>query len=52
MFQACRWLNNDLAKTPAGLETVWKPFLWLAIIGALLFWFSLARFRKALASMA
>ena len=36
----------------AGIETVWKPFLWLAVIGAALFWLSLARFRKTLSSMA
>ncbi len=30
----------------AGFEVVWKPFLALAVIGGLLFWYSLTRFRK------
>ena len=33
----------------AGLDVVWKPFLWLAAIGAVLFAGSLARFRKSVA---
>ncbi|MEZ5544320.1 MAG: ABC transporter permease [Lysobacteraceae bacterium] len=36
----------------AGIEAVWKPFLWLAVIGGLLFAFSLSRFRKAIGRMA
>ena len=33
----------------AGFDVVWKPFLWLAAIGAVLFIGSLARFRKSVA---
>ncbi len=33
----------------AGFDVVWKPFLWLAGIGAFLFSSSLARFRKSVA---
>ena len=33
----------------AGFDVVWKPFLWLAGIGAFLFTSSLARFRKSVA---
>lgn len=33
----------------AGIETVWKQFLFLTIIGSALFFFALARFRKTLA---
>jgi len=36
----------------AGLETVWKPFLALALIGAMMFAGSLLRFRKAITRMA
>ena len=36
----------------AGIDVVWKPFLWLAIIGAVLFALSLARFRKTISRMA
>ncbi|WP_028221331.1 ABC transporter permease [Paraburkholderia oxyphila] len=36
----------------AGLAVVWQPFLWLAVIGGVLFAFSLARFRKTLSQMA
>lgn len=36
----------------AGLAVVWKPFLALAAIGAVLFTVSLARFRKAIGQMA
>lgn len=36
----------------AGLEVVWPQFLALALIGSVLFWFSLTRFRKALERMA
>ncbi|WP_236235945.1 ABC transporter permease [Pseudomonas faucium] len=36
----------------AGLETVWKPFLALLVIGTLLFVASLRRFRRTLSQMA
>ena len=36
----------------AGIETVWKPFLALALIGAVMFAGSLLRFRKAITRMA
>ncbi|WOB73087.1 ABC transporter permease [Achromobacter xylosoxidans] len=36
----------------AGLGVVWKPFLALALIGSVLFAFSLTRFRKTLSQMA
>ncbi|TDQ38548.1 ABC transporter permease [Thiopseudomonas denitrificans] len=36
----------------AGLETVWKPFLALFVIGSVLFVLSLRRFRKTIAQMA
>ena len=36
----------------AGIDVVWKPFLWMALIGAVLFALSLARFRKTIAQMA
>ena len=36
----------------AGLDVVWQPFLWMALIGAVLFALSLARFRKTIAQMA
>jgi ABC-2 type transport system permease protein len=36
----------------AGLETVWKPFLALLVIGTLLFVLSLRRFRKTISQMA
>ena len=36
----------------AGLEAVWKPFLALFLIGAVLFFLSLRRFRKAIGQMA
>ena len=36
----------------AGIEVVWKQFLWLVVIGAALFAGSLARFRKTIAQMA
>ena len=36
----------------AGIDVVWKPLLWLAIIGAVLFALSLARFRKTISRMA
>ena len=36
----------------AGLDVVWRPFLWLGLIGAALFMLSLARFRKTISQMA
>lgn len=36
----------------AGLDVVWPQFLWLVIIGSVLFIFSLSRFRKAIMQMA
>jgi ABC-2 type transport system permease protein len=36
----------------AGLGVVWQPFLALALIGSVLFAFSLTRFRKTLSQMA
>ena len=45
-------LGQAILYRGAGIETVWKPFLWLACIGSVLFWASLARFRKTLSSMA
>ncbi|MDN5540807.1 MAG: hypothetical protein L0H08_28075, partial [Comamonas sp.] len=45
-------LGQAILYRGAGIETVWKPFVWLAGIGAVLFWLSLMRFRKTLSSMA
>ena len=36
----------------AGIEVVWKQFLWLVVIGGVLFALSLARFRKTISQMA
>lgn len=36
----------------AGLDVVWKPFLYLLLIGSVFFAFSLARFRKTITQMA
>ena len=36
----------------AGIAVVWQPFLWLAVIGSVLFALSLMRFRKTLSQMA
>ena len=33
----------------AGIEVVWKQFVMLLVIGSVLFWFSLVRFRKSVA---
>jgi len=33
----------------AGLEVVWKPFLFLLVIGSVLFLISLAKFRRSVA---
>ena len=35
----------------AGIEVVWKQFLTLTVIGSVLFFFSLARFRKTISEM-
>ncbi len=45
-------LSQAILYRGAGVEVVWPQFLGLAVIGAALFVFSLARFRKTLASMA
>ena len=45
-------LGQAILYRGAGIETVWQPFLWLAVIGGVLFWLSLVRFRKSLASLA
>ncbi|MBS0349272.1 MAG: ABC transporter permease [Proteobacteria bacterium] len=45
-------LSQAILFRGAGLDIVWKPFLWLVVIGAVLFSLSLARFRKAIAQMA
>ena len=36
----------------AGLDVVWKPFLWLALIGTALFVLALVSFRKSIGQMA
>jgi len=36
----------------AGIDVVWRPFLWIVAIGSVLFALSLARFRKTLSQMA
>lgn len=36
----------------AGIEVVWKPFLWLLLIGSVLFTLSLSRFRRTISQMA
>ena len=36
----------------AGIDVVWKPFLWLAVIGCVPFALALARFRKTIGKMA
>ena len=45
-------LGQAILYRGAGIETVWKPFISLALIGGVLFWLSLSRFRKTLSSMA
>jgi ABC-2 type transport system permease protein len=45
-------LGQSILFRGAGLEVVWKQFLALLAIGALLFAFSLARFRKTIGQMA
>lgn len=45
-------LGQAILYRGAGLAVVWKPFLWLAVIGSVLFAFSLVRFRKTISRMA
>jgi len=45
-------LGQAILYRGAGLSVVWQPFLALALIGTVLFAFSLARFRKTLSQMA
>ena len=45
-------LGQAILYRGAGIETVWKPFLALALIGAVMFAGSLLRFRKAITRMA
>ena len=41
---------SDILYRGVGIEVVWKPFLAILLIGLVLFLFSLARFRKSVAS--
>ena len=45
-------LSQAILYRGAGLETVWQPFLALALIGTVRFSLSLARFRKTIGQMA
>ncbi|MDR1994375.1 ABC transporter permease [Azonexus sp.] len=45
-------LSQAILYRGAGFNVVWPQFLWLAVIGSLLFSFSLMRFRKTLSQMA
>ena len=45
-------LSQAILYRGAGLETVWQPFLALALLGTVLFSLSLARFRKTIGQMA
>jgi len=45
-------LSQGILYRGAGLDVVWPQLMSLAVIGSTLFMFSLARFRKSLASMA
>ena len=45
-------LGQAILYRGAGLETVWKPFLSLLLIGSAFFFFALARFRKTITKMA
>lgn len=45
-------LAQSILYRGAGIETVAKPFLALALIGSVFFFFSLARFRKTISQMA
>ncbi|MFC3340410.1 ABC transporter permease [Paracandidimonas soli] len=45
-------LGGAILYRGAGIDVVWKSFLWLAVIGTVLFMLSLSRFRKTIAQMA
>ena len=45
-------LGQAILYRGAGIETVWKPFLFLGVIGSVLFALSLTRFRKTISQMA
>ena len=45
-------LGQAILYRGAGIEVVWKQFLWLAAIGSVLFALSLSRFRRTIAKMA
>ncbi|WP_114241679.1 ABC transporter permease [Dyella sp. C9] len=45
-------LGQSILYRGAGLSVVWKQFLALLVIGSVLFWLSLRRFRKAIGQMA
>lgn len=45
-------LGQAILYRGAGIETVWKPFLYLLIIGSAFFLFALTRFRKTISQMA
>jgi len=45
-------LSQALLYRGAGIDVVWRSFLWLAVIGSVLFAFSLMRFRKTISQMA
>jgi len=44
-------LSLQRRRHSAGLEVVWKPFLALAVIGAVFFTVALRRFRKTIGTM-
>lgn len=44
-------LGQAILYRGAGIETVWKPFLWLLVLGSAFFIFALARFRKTITQM-
>ncbi|MDM0122736.1 ABC transporter permease [Variovorax arabinosiphilus] len=45
-------LGQAILYRGAGIDVVWKPFVWLLVIGSALFTLSLQRFRKTIALMA
>ncbi|MCU4117932.1 ABC transporter permease [Variovorax sp. N23] len=45
-------LGQAILYRGAGIEVVWKPFVWLLVIGVSLFALSLRRFRRTIALMA
>ncbi|MBN8746218.1 Inner membrane transport permease YhhJ [Xylophilus ampelinus] len=45
-------LGQAILYRGAGLEVVWKPFVWLLAIGSVLFAVSLSRFRRTIGQMA